>query len=114
MAAPDDGQKAAKTPKVERCLSLIRIEDMRILDNQRIVFEMTGEDQYLNVLPRPCPGMDRNSTIMYRTSLNELCDLDVITLLDSIGSGYMPGASCGLGMFIPISKQELADLQSTN
>jgi hypothetical protein len=43
---------------------------------------------------------------MYRTSLPQLCDLDIITVLDDAGFGFMPGASCGLGRFYPITKDE--------
>ncbi|MEJ2760591.1 MAG: hypothetical protein P8126_03375, partial [Gammaproteobacteria bacterium] len=40
-----------------------------------------------------------SGTIMYRTSLSQLCDLDIITVLDSVGGEYRPGASCGMGHF---------------
>jgi len=39
---------------------------------------------------------------MYRTSLSQLCDLDLITVLESGGFGLMPLSSCGLGRFYPI------------
>jgi hypothetical protein len=49
---------------------------------------------------------------MYRTSLNQLCDLDVITVLDDSGFGLMPQASCGLGQFYAIDKQGIEDLKA--
>lgn len=48
---------------------------------------------------------------MYRTSLSQLCDLDMITVLNDFGSGFTPGASCGLGRFYPITKEEAKELR---
>jgi hypothetical protein len=39
---------------------------------------------------------------MYRTSLSQLCNVDIITVLQNVGFGFLPGASCGLGMFRPV------------
>lgn len=90
-----------------RCVRLASIRNMDVLDDYHIAFEMTGNKYYLNVLPHRCGGLGRSDTIMYRTSLNELCDLDIITALDNIGGGFMQGPSCGLGRFIPIDAEEL-------
>jgi len=48
---------------------------------------------------------------MYRTSLNQLCSLDIITVLDNIGGGFEQAGSCGLGKFKPISKVEYEALR---
>jgi hypothetical protein len=48
---------------------------------------------------------------MYRTSLNQLCDLDIITVLNSLGFGFMRGPSCGLGSFQPVTEDEVALLK---
>lgn len=91
----------------QRCIALSRIDNVDVLDNKRIVFEMVGGGYYLNELPHACPGLRRDSAIMYRTSLSELCDLDVITVLDSLGGGLRPGASCGLGRFHAMEEDEI-------
>jgi len=95
-----------------RCLDLSRIRDLKIIDNQTLVFEMNQKRMYLNTLPYRCPGLDRNSTIMYRTTLNQLCDLDIITVLDPMGRGFMPGASCGLGKFSLLSDDQYKSLKA--
>lgn len=100
----DDGSK--------RCLSLIRIRSIDILDNQHLIFETSGRKKYLNTLPHKCLGLDKHSTIMYRTALSKLCDLDMITVLDTIGGGFMRGPSCGLGKFEPIGDDQLEALKS--
>lgn len=56
--------------------------------------------------PADVSGLRRNDTIMYRTVLNQLCNIDVFTVLENIGGGFMPGASCTLGMFYPVSQEE--------
>ena len=62
---------------------------------------------YRNSLQRRCPTL-RNNAYSYKTSLNMLCHLDRITVQRRIGGGFSPGPTCGLGMFVPISAEELA------
>lgn len=85
-----------------RCVPLTQIASVRVLDNRSIQFKMRGGDVYINILPNTCPGLRPNQPFMYRTSLNVLCDLDLITLLDNGGFGLRPMASCGLGRFRPV------------
>ena len=85
-----------------RCVPLSQIASVRVLDNRSIEFKMHGGDVYINILPHTCPGLRPNQPFMYRTSLNVLCDLDLITVLDNGGFGLRPLASCGLGRFQPV------------
>jgi hypothetical protein len=94
-----------------QCVPLIRISQLSILDNRHMVFRMNNGILYLNTLPYACHGLRPGSAVMYRTSLDRLCDLDVITVLNSAGSGYMPGASCGLGAFTEITAAEFKTLK---
>ncbi len=94
----------------EHCISLNRIDHTRVVDDQSILFYMRGGDVYLNRLPHRCPGLRWEEAFMYRTSIGRLCDLDIITVLDNMGFGYSPGASCGLGMFYPISEVTAQEL----
>jgi len=91
--------QADEDKRGERCISLARIKSVDVLDNQRILFHMQGGKKLINVLPHRCPGLRKNQPFMYRTSLSELCDLDIITLLDTGGFGLRPMGSCGLGPF---------------
>ncbi len=56
---------------------------------------MDGGPDYMSTLPHKCPGLSKHDTIMYETSLNQLCDLDTITVLNQIGGGFMRGPTCG-------------------
>lgn len=107
------GQQAAtEDDEMKRCLNLAAIRTLDILDNQHIIFHTTGNQQYLNTLPHTCSGLNKHSTIMYRTALSQLCDLDTITVLNNIGAGFMRGPTCGLGKFEPINDEKLETLKS--
>jgi hypothetical protein len=94
-----------------RCIPLRNIQDIEILDERNIIFRVSVNNFYLNTLPYRCVGLRRNDTIMYRTSINEICDVDVITVLDDIGPGFQAGVSCGLGRFRPINEEEIKMLR---
>jgi len=98
---------------VERCISLRAIDKTDVVDDNNILFYMRNGDVYLNRLPHRCPGLKRERTFMYRTTMPRLCDVDIITVLDQAGFGFMPGASCGLGRFYPISEDEARMLKES-
>jgi len=95
----------------ENCVSLSFVRDTEVVDDRNILFYMRGDEIYRNVLPHRCPGLERREAFMYRTTLNRLCSVDVITVLSPIGPGFMPGASCGLGKFYPVSEAEAEALK---
>ena len=95
----------------KRCISLARIDRTHVLDDYSILFYLRGRKVYINKLPRKCPGLRRADSFMYKTSLSQLCDLDIITALDNIGFGFSRGASCGLGKFYPIDKDRAKELR---
>ncbi|HLT91080.1 MAG TPA: hypothetical protein VKZ85_09070 [Woeseiaceae bacterium] len=90
------------------CVRIQNIRDIDIVNDRTLVFRMRNGDVYRNDLPRRCPGLDRRDPLMYRTSVGQLCSVDIITVLEDWGFGFAPGVSCGLGMFEPITP-EIAD-----
>lgn len=106
LGAPSALSADEHMQEAEHCVSLTRIRSSDVIDDKRILFEMLGGDYYLNELPHKCPGLDFEDAFMYRTSIGQLCDMDIVTVLTNAGFGLQPGASCGLGMFRPISEQE--------
>lgn len=86
----------------EQCVRLAAIDRTQVVDDRNILFYMKGGEIYRNELPYRCQGLREESAFMYRTSLNQLCNVDIITVLNNIGFGFSPGASCGLGMFHPV------------
>ncbi len=106
QAPGPDAQQGA-----EYCLSLIRIDDSKILDSQHMLFTMTDKSMFLNTLPRNCPGMSPGDAYSFRTSLNRLCNQDIITILHPGGHYMMPGVSCGLGMFERVTPEQVDALK---
>ena len=94
------------------CVSIRRIDRTEIIDDRTVVFHMLGKDIYLNKLPRRCPGLRSSGTYSYKNQTGRLCDVDTITVLNSFGGGFSRGASCGLGKFFPITKDELVVLKN--
>ncbi len=94
---PKDRAQSKMPEGAERCISLHAIRNTRVIDGSTIVFEMGGNKVLVNRLPRKCPGLAFEKRFAYRTSLSQLCNTDVITVITSIGRG----ASCGLGFFEP-------------
>ncbi len=95
---PQPAKKTSTMPEgAQRCVSLPQIRSTRVVDAQTILFEMGGKKTLANRLPRKCSGLAFEKRFAYKTSLNQLCNTDVITVITSIGAG----ASCGLGYFEP-------------
>ena len=107
-----DGARSDRADEPRDCINLREIDRTRVPDEDTILFFMRDGDVYRNDLPNRCPDLDFDERFMYRVSLNRLCDSDVITVIDDVGFGFMPGASCGLGKFRPISEEEAEDLSA--
>lgn len=95
------------------CINLRDIDRTRILNNQQILFYLRRNRIYLNQLPHKCGGLRRNDTLSYRTSLNRLCRLDSITVLNQTGFGFTRGPTCGLGYFQEIDEVTADFLKET-
>ncbi len=110
MAADNDQDKLAKalekyekTGKIERCVQLSRIYSSRVIDDYNILFIMKGKKAYLNTLPHRCSRLGFEKSFSYRLSINQLCNVDIITVFDS--NSNIQGPSCGLGKFIEYKKK---------
>lgn len=108
--ADNDNNESTESDS-KRCISLARINSTHVLDDSNILFYMLGKKVYRNQLPHKCPGLARADSFMYKTSLSQLCNLDIITPLDNIGFGFVQGASCGLGKFSPIDSERAKELR---
>lgn len=104
----DDDQPRERDMDATQCVRVQSIDQIDIVDSDTMVFRMRGDEVYRNELPYNCPGLHQGDTLMYRTTVGQLCSVDVITVLEDWGFGFAPGASCGLGMFHPIT-EEIAD-----
>ena len=107
VASASTSNDQSADDKAQRCLDLSRIRDTEIIDGKRVLFKTVGKEMYLNELPRACPGLRPNEPYLVRTTIDRLCNLDTITILYHAGFGFTPGASCGLGMFQPVTQAQV-------
>lgn len=104
--------QAAEGDEPVSCIGLSSIRRTEIIDDKNIAFFMRNGDVYLNRLDRACVGLRRDQPFSYRTSIGQLCNVDVITVLEDYGLGLTRGAACGLGMFEPSDKETLEALKA--
>ncbi len=97
-----------RTPR--DCIVVSTIRETDALDDQNIIFRGRGNRVYRNHLPRRCPGLARENRIGYEARGGRLCNIDTITVLEQIGVGFRPGFTCRLGEFVPLSPEEVEDL----
>ena len=98
---PDQEAKIRPDGKPVNCVQIHSIQETRVRDDRTIDFYMLGGKVYRNKLPNACPDLGFEERFGYETSIDELCNVDIIHVLHT--SPPMPGAACGLGTFQPIS-----------
>jgi hypothetical protein len=94
--------EAREVGKAVDCLQLSNIRESRVRSDSVIDFRTNGNKWYRNTLPNSCPSLGFEERYSHRTSINQLCSVDIIRVLQSYGSGLQEGAGCGLGKFQPI------------
>lgn len=85
------------------CIQISQIRSTDVRDDRTIDFITRGNKVYRNTLPNSCPGLGFERRFLYKTSLSQLCSVDIVTVLYN-NPGLQPGASCGLGQFQPMTK----------
>lgn len=105
-AALAGGQEDVSDGEVRSCIRTPQIRNTKVIDDRNILFYMRGSTVYHVTLSRRCPGLRREGRFSYRTSTGNLCHLDTITVLYSGATGLDPGASCGLGYFRKVTKED--------
>ena len=93
------------------CVTVNRIKQTDVINDNNILFYMRGGKIYRNYLPRKCPRLEREDSFTYEVRTNSLCNVDVIYVLERFGGGLRRGAGCGLGMFYEISEEEAERLK---
>ncbi len=86
------------------CVSLRNIRSTNVVDANTIDFKMNSGKTYRNSLPYSCPGLKFEDRFSYRTSTNQLCNVDIVRVLHDYGGHLTEGAGCGLGKFQPVEK----------
>jgi hypothetical protein len=82
------------------CVQLSRVRSTSVHGDSVIDFHMGGGKVYRNTLPMSCPSLGFEERFLYKTSIGQICSVDIITVLQS--PGLSRGPSCGLGKFQPV------------
>ena len=111
-SADSSDQSAAEDAKIvlatQNCVRRSMIDTTRIIDDRTILFYMRGPNIFLNKLPRRCSGLKISGTFGYDTRTNELCNVDIIAVMQDFGGQIRPGVRCGLGKFQPVTEEQVA------
>lgn len=89
------------------CVQTNRIRNTEVIDDSTIDFIMNDGTIFRNSLPNSCPGLGFERSFTYATSINQLCNVSIITVVNQ-GGGLRLGASCGLGLFQPVKPRQTA------
>lgn len=102
MAKEPSIPEARPTGKAVQCISISQIRESRVRSDKIIDFRVGGRQWYRNTLPQKCPSLGFEQRFSYRTSLSQLCSVDIISVLQDFGGRLSEGAACGLGPFQPV------------
>jgi hypothetical protein len=102
-AVPQKREVPAATPsgKAVDCITTSSIRATHVRSDKVIDFEVSGGKVYRNELPYECPGLASEGRFLHKTSVNQYCSVDTITVLRS--PPMAEGATCGLGDFQPVT-----------
>ena len=92
VAVPDGAPRS--------CVPITQLRDSLVRNNRVIDFRVAGDRYYRVTLPQDCPGLGFERRFAYATSLSQLCQQDIITVLYQ--NPIQRGASCGLAPFQPV------------
>ena len=85
------------------CLPIPSIRESRVRDDWTIDFRTNNNRWYRNTLPNRCNGLGFERAFSYATSLTQVCNVDIITVIANTGGpGPINRGSCGLGQFTPV------------
>lgn len=93
--------------EARRCIQVRTIRSTDVLDDLNIFFYMRGKAIYHNILPRHCKGLSRDRRFSFTSTVNRLCYLDSIRILQDSGWGLQEGRSCQLGYFHPVTEEDI-------
>ena len=96
--------------ETENCINVRTLRRTDVVDDQRIIFYMSGKTTYLNIMPKTCKGLSRDRRFSYSTTGRSLCSFDAIRVLRDGGGGLHQGRLCRLGQFHPITREDAAEI----
>ncbi len=82
------------------CISVLDSHDMTVIDHTAIVFN-AGSVIYVN-RPRDASALDSDKILVTKSSTDQLCNVDIVTLRDRTGFTY--AGTVGLESFVPYTR----------
>ena len=98
LAKAIEGRVAGKPVN---CIDFRSIRSSRIIDKTAILYD-TGTTLYVNTPVSGAEWLDRDDIMVTSTSLSQLCNVDIVRLVDQ--GTRMQSGSVGLGKFVPYTK----------
>jgi hypothetical protein len=112
-AVPAAGGSAQDDPAPSpSCLQLGRIDRTEVVDTGNILFYLKDRAIYQNALPHACATLADDKPFLYRVTMNQICDSDVITVLERWTFGFTPTEACVLGDFKLVDKADVEALKA--
>ena len=104
----------AEFGETERCLSEGQYRSFRPLGDRHMLFEGRRDKYWINTLVGRCPTLDRGDVLVMRpTSSGRMCDKDRFEARDRSSRTLLEtGPSCALGMFHPVSKAQVEEIEA--
>jgi uncharacterized protein YnzC (UPF0291/DUF896 family) len=94
------------------CISAQRIRDVKVLDEQHVVFNMRRGKHYLVQFKHRCFGLKPNRPISYEISSSQLCRFDAIRGVEDFAGRLQPGQRCRIPGFQSISEEQVVSLKA--
>ena len=96
----------------QACLDHPTIRRTRIISDRYIAFFMRGGKTYLNQLPQQCPSLRRTSLVNYAIENRSVCAGSLFQVMWEASTGnFVPSFVCRLGPFVPVTVEQLEDLE---
>ena len=111
LAFADEVDEVVDDEGVEKCINTRILRRTEVIDDQHILFYLSGTKVYLNILPGVCSGLSRERRFSYTTTARNLCRFDSIRVLSDVGGTIHQGRSCRLGYFHLTSREEIEAAQ---
>ena len=109
-------QRDADAPELEytkprNCISASRYREVRVLNEHYVAF-VGRKTAWVNELRRRCHGLRDEDTISFETRGNRICLHSRFESFDMFFGGQMPIATCFLGDFHEVTRDELSVIET--
>jgi hypothetical protein len=84
------------------CLPHYRTNDMRVINDNTVVFRESASRVYINHMNGGCGNLSNGNTLVTRTTQTSLCRGDIAEVIDPLNGMTVGG--CSFGDFIPYAR----------